>query len=72
MCVQQQKQPSSSDARTGCVSVCATEFRVTPVRGSDAGNVPAVQIPAVDKSRTISMRSSDAANLTFLFRTRSV
>ena len=72
MCVQQQKQPSSSDARTGCVSACAIEFRVTPVRGSNPGNVPAVQIPAEDKSRIISKRSSDAANLTFLSRTKSV
>jgi hypothetical protein len=31
-----------------------------------------VQIPAEDKSRIISKRSSDAANLTFLFRTKSV
>lgn len=72
MCVQQQKQPSSSEAWTGCASACATEFRVSPMRACDPGNVPAVQMPAEDKSRTISSSSSEAANLTFLFRTRSV
>ena len=72
MCVQQQKQPSSSETRTGCASACATELRVTPVRACHPGYVPAVQMPAEDRSRTISSSRSEAANLTFLFRTRPV
>jgi len=72
MCVQQQKQPSSSEAWTGCASACATEFRASPVPACDPGNVPAVQMPAEERSRTISKNSKDAANLTFLSRTRPV
>ena len=70
--VQQQKQPSSSRFRTGAASVWVPAVTVKWERVFVPGNVPALQIPAVDRSSMSVISRNQAAYLTRLFCTLQV
>ena len=63
-CVQQQKHPSSSRFEMGAASACAPALTVKCEEPRDPGKVPALQIPAVDKSRSSIISRNHAACLT--------